>query len=292
MKEDNKGWVRSVSLTPPTLKDNTADTDRLLNALKFQLKTKNIDIDLPLIRHLPRLIRKFQYTVDCILFRDRQRWMLLDVKAPGSLEPIIGLAVDLGTTRVVLRLIDLITGEPLGETAFDNPQIAVGPDILMRIHYADEPGGLETINRLIIEGLNREIDDLCRRYGVQSTDIYAMALAGNTAMTHLFMGLDPRWIIREPYIPVVNRPGVYRANELGIDIHPLARMLIFPNVGSYFGGDLISGILYSGLNKSEETAILVDVGTNAEVVVGNKHWLIACAGAAGPALEGGVTKME
>jgi uncharacterized 2Fe-2S/4Fe-4S cluster protein (DUF4445 family) len=118
-----------------------------------------------------------------------------------------------------------------------------------------------------------------------------LAVTGNTTMTHLFLGLPPRWIIREPYIPVVNTPPVVKAEALGIRLNPGARALVFPNIGSYFGGDLIAGILYSEIYKGEETAILVDVGTNAEVVLGNRNWLIACAGAAGPALEGGVTRM-
>ncbi len=110
-------------------------------------------------------------------------------------------------------------------------------------------------------------------------------------MTHLLLGLAPSWMIREPYIPVVNRPGLIPSAALGLQASPNARVFIFPNIGSYFGGDLIAGLLYSGLHQSEETALLVDVGTNAEVVLGNKEWLIACAGAAGPALEGGVTQM-
>ncbi len=110
-------------------------------------------------------------------------------------------------------------------------------------------------------------------------------------MTHLFMGIDPRWIIREPYIPLINKPGILKASDLGIQVNDGARVFIFPNVGSYFGGDLIAGIFYANLNQQSDAAILVDVGTNAEVVVGNENWLIACAGAAGPALEGGMTKM-
>jgi uncharacterized 2Fe-2S/4Fe-4S cluster protein (DUF4445 family) len=126
---------------------------------------------------------------------------------------------------------------------------------------------------------------------MEPQDIYALAVAGNTAMTHLFLGLNPRWIIREPYIPVVNRPGIFKTAELGLQANSAARVFVFPNIGSYFGGDLVAGILYAQLHCASDTAILVDVGTNAEVVVGNDNWLIACAGAAGPALEGGVTKM-
>ncbi|MGD8889800.1 MAG: ASKHA domain-containing protein, partial [Desulfobacterales bacterium] len=177
------------------------------------------------------------------------------------------------------------------ESAFDNPQDAVGPDILARIHYADQAEGLKRLNELIISGLNREIYELCRSKGIEPQNIYAISVAGNTTMTHLFMELNPRWIIREPYIPVVNTPPIVKAQSLGVQVNPQARVLIFPNIGSYFGGDLIAGILYSELYKNHETAILVDVGTNAEVTVGNKNWLIACAGAAGPALEGGVTRM-
>jgi uncharacterized 2Fe-2S/4Fe-4S cluster protein (DUF4445 family) len=108
-------------------------------------------------------------------------------------------------------------------------------------------------------------------------------------MTHFFLGLPSRWLIREPYVPAVNVPGLCRASDVGLRLHPCARIYCFPNAGSYFGGDLFAGILFSGMDHSEEIAILVDVGTNAEVVLGNKDWLIGCAGAAGPALEGGVS---
>jgi len=290
-KNNNKSLIKTVSLTPPSLQDNTADAERLIRAIKSRLKTNTVDIDLYLLRELPVLLRNWKYNVRCILLKDRSRWILTGIANSTDTIPITGLAVDLGTTKVVLRIIDLSTNQILAEHSFDNPQIAVGPDILTRIHYADQDEGLKKINRLIIDGLNKMIEELCSSCNIKPADIYLISLAGNTAMTHLFMGLNPHWIIREPYIPVVNKPGLFKAKEFGINVNPLARVIIFPNVGSYFGGDLIAGILFSGIYKKEDMSILVDVGTNAEVLLGNKHWLIACAGAAGPALEGGVTKM-
>jgi uncharacterized 2Fe-2S/4Fe-4S cluster protein (DUF4445 family) len=291
MRKYKSPWVKTVTLNPPTLEDNTADADRLIAALKADLQTDHIDIDLDLLKMLPDLVRKWEYQVCCIVFKDRQRWLLTGITDAGDTGSIAGLAVDLGTTRVVLRLVDLTTGRTLAESAFDNPQDTIGPDILARIHYAEQDGGIERLNALIVTGLNRAIENLCATIKLDPQSIYALAVAGNTTMTHLFLGLPPRWIIREPYIPVVNTPPVVKAHALGLRINPRARALIFPNIGSYFGGDLIAGILYSEIHKSEETAILVDVGTNAEVVLGNRNWLIACAGAAGPALEGGVTRM-
>ena len=284
------GWVKRVSITPPSLKDNTADADRLENALKAVLNAEIADIDLTLSGKLPELLRKNDFNLRCILFKDHKKWCLAGITGNDN-KIVAGLAVDLGTTTVVLRLLDLSTGRTMAGYSFANPQISIGPDILTRIHFAEKESGLETLNGLIIDGLNRAITELCRSCDISSSGIYLISVAGNTAMTHLFLGLNPRFLIREPYIPVINRPGCLNARELGINANQSAKAFVFPNTGSYFGGDLIAGILYSGLNRDEKTAILVDVGTNAEVVLGNKNWLVACAGAAGPALEGGVTKM-
>jgi uncharacterized 2Fe-2S/4Fe-4S cluster protein (DUF4445 family) len=280
-----------VSLPQPSLTDNTADADRLMAALRQELHTEAVAVDLDLLKRLPEAIRHWGYRVRCTVFREHGGWVLTGIDSAETPRPALGLAVDLGTTRVVLLLIDLSTGRPIAESAVDNPQIVIGPDVLTRIHHAETAGGLKELNDLVITGLNGAICALCRNSGHAPGDICVLAVAGNTAMTHLFLGLEPRWMIREPYIPVVNTPGVLRAADLGIGAGPFARVLIFPNIGSYFGGDLIAGILFSGLHRRHDTAILVDVGTNAEVVLGNEHWLIGCAGAAGPALEGGVTRM-
>jgi uncharacterized 2Fe-2S/4Fe-4S cluster protein (DUF4445 family) len=287
-----QGWVYTVTLTPPALGDNTADADRLEAALKKTLATDAVHMDLITIDALPGQLRQWDYRATVVLFKESgNRGVLVHLAPPDRTGVMAGLAVDLGTTRVVLRLVDLVTGDTLGETVFDNPQIAVGPDILARIHHTDTAGGLERLTTLIVDGINSQLDTLCRQCAIPTEAIHLATVAGNTAMTHLLLGLTPRWIIREPYIPAVNRPGVRRAGELGLALQANARVLVFPNVGSYFGGDLIAGILYSDMDRREETAILVDVGTNAEVVLGNRHWMMACAGAAGPALEGGVTRM-
>ena len=292
MKTSDSPWIKTVSLRPPSLQDNTADTERLISGLRTTLQTDDtIQIDFDLIKKLPDILRQNDFNVRCILFKDGHRWLVADIQSANEMQPVAGLAVDLGTSRVALRLLDLTNGQTLAESGFDNPQLTVGPDILTRIHFTESSDGSTKLNDLIRTGLNKAIKDLCRSNKMEPENIYTLAVAGNTAMTHLFMGLTPRWIIREPYIPVVNRPGILKAAALGLQVTPAARVFVFPNIGSYFGGDLIAGILYAGLHRASDTAILVDVGTNAEVVVGNDNWLIACAGAAGPALEGGVTKM-
>jgi uncharacterized 2Fe-2S/4Fe-4S cluster protein (DUF4445 family) len=287
------GWIRMVRLSPPSLQDNTADADRLENQLKKQLNTKRVEIDLNVLKKLPVRLRDWGYAVRCVVVKERDTdfWHLTGILNPMDKQRLVGVAVDLGTSRVVIRLVELSTGKRLFDTSFDNPQLRVGPDVLSRIHACDQPGGLEELNRMIIDELNRQIRNACITCGVDTDDVYFMALAGNTSMTHLFMGLSPRWLIREPYIPVVNSPDVQKAHAYGLQINPAGRVFILPNIGSYFGGDLIAGILHSGISRQTDPAILVDVGTNAEVVLGNDSWLVGCAGAAGPALEGGMAQI-
>ena len=284
-------WIHDITLDPPSLADNTADADRLIGRLRTRVGSAEVTADLALLREIPARLRASQWRVRCLLFPERGRWRLVEVFPTKPARPAAGLAVDLGTTRVVLRLVCLQTGGTLAERAFDNPQIEIGADVLARIHHADRDEGLADLHRRIIEGLNQQIASLCSGAAVKPKEIFLVSAAGNTAMTHLFLGLPPYWMIREPYIPAVNRPPVIRAAEIGLELHPRCRLLAFPNIGSYFGGDLIAGLLHAGIHRSPDTAILVDVGTNAEVVLGNENWLIACAGAAGPALEGGVTGM-
>lgn len=284
-------WIKTVTLSPPSLDNNIADSERLSNNLKTILKTNFIEISINILRKISKSLRKWNYCAKCVLFKDNERWMLLEILPPDKTANTFGVAIDLGTTKIELRLSNLETGEDLHQFSFNNPQLKIGPDVLTRIHYAESEERLSELNKLLIDTLNNSIEHTCKSAGIKTENIYLVSIAGNTVMTHFLLNLNPQWIIMEPYIPTTNNPGFFRTTDLGIKANINAGIYIFPNIGSYFGGDLIAGILYSGIYNNENISMFIDVGTNAEVVLGNKDWLIGCAGAAGPALESGATKM-
>ncbi len=276
-------------MTPPSLQDNTADVDRLMKAMGRAQPGGKVRIPFSIWSGVPRVLREHHYRVEAVVHWSQGACHLIDLARPAG--GVYGIAVDLGTSTVVLRLVDLALPATIAETRFTNPQVAFGTDILTRIHKAGDPQGLETLRKVLIDGLNSRVAGLLDDRGLSPSQVVAASMAGNTAMTHFLLGLPPYWLCREPYIPVVNRPGRLAAQDLGLKLNGRAPVWISPNVGSYFGGDLIAGILASGMHKCTDPCLLVDVGTNAEVVIGNQDWLVACAGAAGPALEGGVTRM-
>ena len=291
--EDNDVWIRAVSpkITPPSLRDNTADADRLIKGIKEELRTQDVSLNYSLVKKVPLCLRECNYDVRCVLYKGNNSWHLVDFFPPRMGNRLYGIAVDLGSATIVVRLLDLAKGEIKDEITVLNPQLEIGPDILTRIHFSSQNGGLGKLQALLIDKLNIEIAQIAKTGGIDANSIVGMSVAGNTTMAHLFLGLDPFWICREPYTPVMNRPELIKASELGLGINPGSPVMVFPNVGSYLGGDLIAGILASGMNHQREISVLVDVGTNAEVVIGNMEWLMGCAGAAGPALEGGVASM-
>ncbi len=286
-----KGYVRSIDIAPPMLGNNLADAQRLEMALKKEVGADYVHIPGRLLTDLPGRLRSQAFKVKAVLFKDRRSWRLVDLLPLDYDRPVLGAAVDIGTTRIVIRLINLDTGKTMGEAGLDNPQKEIGPDVLARIHHSNTPGGLAELQELVINGVTEELKLLCSTCDCTLNDVFLVAGAGNTAMTHLFLGITAFEIIKEPYIPCVNIPDTMSASKLGLNIRPGGMCFLFPNIGSYFGGDLLAGIIYSDLDRKELPSLLVDVGTNAEIVVGSKDWLIACAGAAGPALEGGVSKM-
>ncbi len=279
-----------IKAVPPSLGDNIADLDRLRRGLAEQLGGVEPRVAWRRIVAFAQAFRREGFAGTAVVNCLEAGPELVDI-LPGPASGPVGLALDLGTTHLEATLIEPASGRRLATGHQENRQGEFGADILSRIHYAATPGGLDALHRAVLESINDLTRQLAAEAGLAPESIRALAVAGNTAMIHLFLKLDPYHLIREPYIPMVNVVDPLAAGDLGLAIHPAAPVWVLPSVGSYFGGDLVAGILASGLDRQEEVAMLIDVGTNAEVVVGNRDWLMACAGAAGPALEGGVARM-
>lgn len=275
-----------LALPEPGLADNRADVDRLIQQLGKVLGP--VYIDLETMKKVPLVVRESGWRVTAVAGWYSCGWKLVDLQKGDTTARHFGLAVDIGTTTVVVYLVDMNTGRAVDAAAGYNGQIRFGEDILSRIFSAGDERGLSRLKGAVTETLNDLILGLCRRNGLNCEEIAAAAVGANTTMAHLFLGLDPGNICVAPYIPAVNSPGIIEAGHLGLSVNKKAPVHILPGVGSYLGGDVIAGVLVSGMHRREELALLVDIGTNGEIVMGNSQWLVACAGAAGPALEGGV----
>ncbi len=279
----------AVTAPEPSLQDNLADLDRLKRALADKISGQPIIVPFAQVSNVASRFRQANFSGSAVVNEMEGRFELVDFVHKPKILAV--MALDLGSTHLEASLLDLITGEKIAGANLENSQIQFGADILSRIHYAARPGGRDNLCRNICTDINKLATILANEAGIPNSDIRALSVSGNPTMIHLFLKLDPKNICREPYIPVLNATDLFHAADLGLDLHPAAPVFVMPGVGSYFGGDLISGILASGLDEGDNTSMLIDVGTNAEVVLGNKDWLIACAGAAGPALEGGVARM-
>lgn len=278
-----------VEAAPPSLQDNTGDVDRLKKVLLPYLGGKMPLVPLARLTKVAKRFRQGGFKGVAVVNDMPCGLELVDFleQTPAVLA---AMALDLGTTHLEASLIDLMTGKVIASANKENDQIKYGADILSRIHFATKGDGLEKLHNSIIGCVNHLAKELASKAKIAGGQIRALSVSGNTTMVHFFLKLDPYNLCREPYIPTANAPDPCRAGEIGLTIHPAAPVWVLPSVGSYFGGDLISGILASGIDQQEQVSMLIDVGTNAEVIVGNREWLIACAGAAGPALEGGVAK--
>ncbi len=296
--------VQQVEASAPGLSDNTADLDRLQQALSGTLQDERpLSVPYSCMTTVARGFRDAGFKGYALLNNlEKSRAIVGFSKA----KPVVvaAMALDLGTTHLEASLLNLQNGEKIASANLENAQIRFGADILSRIHHATaarrqqktlapdfQDVGLDELQATIITCINDLADELAEKAGIPVAEIRALSVSGNTTMAHLFLGVDPFTLCREPYIPLFNRATGIEAGQLNLVISPVAPLFIMPSIGSYFGGDLISGILASGMARSEKTRMLIDVGTNAEVVLGNSEWLIACAGAAGPALEGGVARM-
>ena len=277
-----------VTMTEPTLMENVDDYNRLSAELKGILGTENITISYDALRTLPAKVREqdWKVTVTCVMSDDAAE--IIRVEAGHVDTPPYGIALDIGTTTVVAALVDLASGKKLHQAGTFNRQAGMGDDVISRIVYTEEEkDGLAEIQKVVIETINDLLDEIYEEQGITAEDVSAMMVAANTTMIHLFLGIEPKFIRREPYIPGAQDVPVLKAKELGVKIHDNGAIICFPSVASYVGGDIVSGALLTGIEKQEEFWLFIDIGTNGEMVLGNSDLLMCCACSAGPAFEGG-----
>jgi len=278
-----------LKLNPPSLAHNQADADRVRAGLKNRFG--KVAIPLGLMQTIPSVCRNGNWQVTAtVVVSSGGGWEIADIRPGNASGNYYGLSIDIGTTTVVVYLVDLNSGRIIDYAAGYNGQVKLGQDILTRIYVASEPDGKDQLRSAVLTTVNNLIAQVSNRNGIYSTEICAAAIGANTTMVHLLLGLDPSRIAVTPYIPVANSPGLLKAAEVGLAINPFGAVYFLPGVGSYVGGDIVAGVLTSGMHRSAELSLFVDIGTNVEVVLGNRDWLVACAGAAGPALEGGVAE--
>ncbi len=281
-----------LELDPPTMDDNISDIQRIIRGIKQVMPDpREPAYDHPeLLIHLPKTLREADWKVTLLLLRGKYKgesFRIIDVEPGDTTGRLFGLAVDIGTTTCSGVLIDLNTGKVIAEASGYNGQISYGEDVISRIVYAARPDGLVTLQRKVTKTINTIIEDICRELIISPSDISYIMAAGNTVMSHLLLGLDPKYIRESPYVPAVSRFPLTGAAALGIQAHPSVRLYLYPCIASYVGGDIVSGVHACQMAKSDKISLFIDIGTNGEIVVGNNEWMVCAACSAGPAFEGG-----
>lgn len=276
-----------LQLENPSEDNTIGDKDRIIEALEN--KYKNIIMPYKVIKSLYPMCRNSNFNITVTLVKREYDWIIIKVEPGDTRNCHYGLAVDLGSTTIIMQLVDLNSGQILGEESVFNKQIKYGDDILTRIFYTkQDKKGLEEIQKSTIESFKDLIIKLEEKTKINIKEISIMTVSGNTTMTHFLLGIDPWTIFQSPFTPVFNECGFIDVKELNLPID--GYVYFFPSIANYFGGDLVSGLLYSGIYKKDKLCAFMDIGTNGELIIGNNDFLVAAAGAAGPALEGGISK--
>ncbi len=270
-----------LRLPEPTLEDPASDATRLRRAVAGEMPDP--PLELPWLRRLPELLPSASYQVTAVAVGDR----LVALEPGDTTSRCYGLAVDLGTTSVVAILVDLRSGQTLGVESRLNGQANFGADVISRINHATtHPGGLQELQSAAVVTINSALGALLDRTGIEREQVYEAVVVGNTCMNHLLLGINPASLAAAPYQPVVADPVSCRAEELGLAMNPQGRVYTLPNVAGFVGSDTVAVILATAMHRSDRIRLAIDLGTNGEIVLGNRDRLLTCSTAAGPAFEG------
>ena len=278
-----------IAVSPPALGDNTSDFSRLRRELRRQYGLQNVWAPLSVLRKLSRTLRAGDWTVTVVSAQEANSTRLLDVLPGDATAALYAAAVDIGTTTVTVYLVDLLSGQVIETAADYNAQIKRGEDVISRIVYATKSNGangLDELQELVVGTINRLLETCARRHKLEVSQIYQLGIVGNSTMIHILLGLPPENIRLEPYTTTVNFPPRLTAQELGLAAGPEAVVDCLPGVASFVGADITAGVQASGMCNTTKLTLFLDIGTNGEMVLGNRDWLISCACSAGPAFEG------
>ncbi|HEX78018.1 MAG TPA: DUF4445 domain-containing protein [Dehalococcoidia bacterium] len=272
-----------VELPPPSLEDPRGDWERLSQELGRNFGLAGLDIDYQVLGRLAQELRSGDWKVTVTVWHDRE---VVKVE-PGLVDKSYGLALDIGTTTLAGYLCDLSSGQVMAAGAALNPQVSYGEDVVSRIAYAMEtPQGLDRLHDVVVEALNDMVRNLVGEVGLAAEDISEVTVVGNTAMHHLFLRLDPRHLGRIPFAPTLHRPLDIKARDLGLRVHPAANVHVLPIEAGFVGADNVAVLIAEEPYNQEEMALIVDIGTNGELVLGNRQRLLSASCATGPAFEG------
>ena len=274
-----------LKLPPPSLDDNISDLERL----KRELAANGLGclrVPFRFMTNLARTVRKEKWEITLSAIHSEDCHEITGIFPGNRKAPQYGFAIDIGTTTVVVYLVDLTDGTLVDVASTYNSQIRFGDDVITRIVHATEHNEMENLHRAVISDINQLISILITNHEISAESIDCLVAAGNTTMTHFFLNLDPFAIREEPYIPTANIFPLSRAGDLRIKIRPDIPVYVFPCVASYVGGDIVSGLLATRMYEKEELSIFIDIGTNGEIVIGNSEWLMSAACSAGPCFEG------
>jgi uncharacterized 2Fe-2S/4Fe-4S cluster protein (DUF4445 family) len=275
----------SLTLPEPSLTDNLSDHQRIYRELSSQKQAPILQTGLTTLRKIPTVLRDNQWAVTATLGTKGDITELLQVEGGDTTGRNYGVAVDIGTSTVVVHLLDLNTSKTVDGEAKYNSQMKYGEDVTRRIIHADEEG-TEQLHSLIIDDINGLISTLIFRNKVRRDEVTSVICSGNTTMLHFLINLPASGIRKSPYVSASTSPPPIRAAEVGVKINPRGLLYVVPMIGGWVGGDITAGILACGIDKSEKLSLLIDIGTNGEMVIGNKDWMVTCSASAGPAFEG------